>query len=240
MNPLDQLDKLRMAAASGNVAAAKQATALADIIEKKTSAPVQFVRRARMLALEAQGYALRITGDSTLIQAYRTAEATGQQAKLRQVAKAVRADMQKWLQACAELAEAAKTDGDDALRALILHVRNVQHLQHILSYNRLASWDKGFQASLQAEVAEGLAEVKQVQEAFKKAGIDEMRLKAIVLEAEWHWAVGARADAVAVAKRLLADPMAASAPDAFDQAANIVAGKSPTPEMDSIPSIDQI
>lgn len=82
--------------------------------------------------------------------------------------------------------------------------------------------------------------VKQVQKAFKKAGIDEMRLKAMVLEAECHWAIGARADAVAVAERLLADPKAASAPDAFDQAANIVAGRSPTPEMDSIPSIDQI
>ena len=55
---LDALDQLRMAALRGDADAAERAKQIADRLEQ-AAVPAQFLRRARLLALESEGYVLR-------------------------------------------------------------------------------------------------------------------------------------------------------------------------------------
>ncbi|MBL8679808.1 MAG: hypothetical protein JNK05_11615 [Myxococcales bacterium] len=236
---LDALDQLRMAALRGDVDAAERAKQIADRLEQ-AAVPAQFLRRARLLALESEGYVLRREIDSQLIAARGAALLRAGSVEGSAVAAGLLLRGETWKREVDRLAEQALDDNDIACAAMVLQMRGSSQLQEVQSYTRTAPEDAAFRANVSRYVEEGVARAQQTRDLFAEAGIDEMRVNAAMMEVEWLWVGGRRADAVARAEQIARDPAAASAPLSLRLARSVVNGGSPMPEFDALPPIDRL
>lgn len=230
---IEEIDKLRLAAIKGDLAAADRAMRVPEHLATKTSAPPAYVRVARCLALEARGWALRNSGNTLLIRL------GGASDNREDLSRAVRAALEEWKKACDALVDECirgATENDRRTAAATLYMRSHLHLHEVLAYVRVAPWDHAFQSEMPVFVMEGVARAVGARDAWADLGIDEMRLMSMAIEMEWHWVGGDHAKAREVAQKIVSDPCADGASDYTQRARLVLTGRSPLPEYDMIPA----